>query len=211
MTKYCLTTSMRNYKIKDNLYLQIRKSSFYIIVGKLASSIAKFLTTIYILRMLSVNDYGIYNVLLAVMGYIGIFSSFGLLNIFQRYIPEFHERREIANLKKLITQGSLLMIILSAAFVLLAILFSSQVGRLFKIDNWLTYFKLFSLGIIFCVEGELLGIALTSLFLHKYFTISKIVYVYMRALVLYFLLKAGWGLNGLLLGEVAAYGILMTM
>jgi O-antigen/teichoic acid export membrane protein len=161
--------------------------------------------------MLSVNDYGIYNVLLAMMGYIGIFSSFGLPSVFQRYIPEFYERREIANLKRLIRQGSLLMIALSAIFILLVILFSSQVGRLLKIDNWLDYFKLFSLGIIFSLEGSLLAIALTSLFLHKYFVISNIVYVYLRACILYFLLKAGWGLEGLLLGEAVAYGILMVM
>lgn len=202
---------MGDSEIKNNLHSQIRKSSFYTIAAKLVTPIVTFLTTIYIVRMLSVNDYGVYNVLLAVMGYIGIFSSFGLPSIFQRYIPEFHERREIANLKRLITQGSLLMITLSAVFILLVILFSSQVGRLFKIDNWLNYFKLFSLGIIFSLEGSLLAIALTSLFLHKYFVISNIVYVFTRAGVLYFLLKAGRGLEGLLLGEVAAYGILIMM
>lgn len=202
---------MHNYKIKDDLHLQIRKSSFHTIVGKLLTPIVTFLTTIYIVRMLSVNDYGIYNVLLAVMGYIGLFSSFGLPSIFQRYIPEFREQRETSNIKKLVSRGSLWRIILSTVFVLLVILFASQVGRLFRIGNWLNYFKLFSLGIIFSLEGSLLAIALTSLFLHKYFVISNIVYVFTRAGVLYFLLKAGWGLEGLLLGEVAAYGILMVM
>ena len=206
-----MTTNMSNYKIKDNLYFQIRKSSFYTIVGKLVTPIVTFLTTIYIVRMLSVSDYGIYNVLLAVMGYIGLFSSFGLPSIFQRYIPEFREQRETSNIKKLVSRGSLWRIILSTVFVLLVILFASQVGRLFRIGNWLNYFKLFSLGIIFSLEGSLLAIALTSLFLHKYFVISNVVYVFTRAGVLYFLLKAGCGLEGLLLGEVAAYGILMMM
>lgn len=181
------------------------------VVGKLVTSVITFLITIYIVRRLSVSDYGIYNVLLVVMGYVGLFSSLGLPSIFQRYIPEFHKRKEISNSKRLITRGSLWRIILSAIFVLLVILFSDQVGRLFKIDNWFNYLKLFSLGIIFSLEAELLSIALTSLFLHKYFVISNILYVSMRAGVLYFLLKAGWGLKGLLLGEVAAYGILLAM
>ncbi len=213
MTKYCLTltTNMRNYKIKDDLHLKIRKNSFYTIVGKLMTPIVTFLTTIYIVRMLSVNDYGIYNVLLAVMGYIGILSSFGLPSIFQRYLPEFHERGETANLKKLVTRGSFLVIVSSTLFVLVLILFSSQAGKLLKVDSWLHYFGLFSLGIIFYLEGSLLSIVLTSLFLHKYFVISNTVYVFSRAWVLYLLLKAGWGLEGLLLGEVAAYGILMMM
>jgi len=166
---------------------------------------------IYIIRTLSVVDYGIYNVLLAVMGYIGILSSLGLPSIFQRYVPEFHERGDIANLKRLITGGSFLMIALSAVFVLVLILFSSQTGRLLEIDNWLHYFRLFSLGIIFSLEGSLLSVALTSLFLHKYFVVSNTAYVFSRASILYLLLKAGWGLEGLILGEVAAYAILMMM
>jgi|GEM_PF-1070795 len=198
-------------EVENNLYLQARKSSLYTIAGKLVTPIVTFLTTIYIVRTLSVADYGIYNVLLAVMGYIGILSAFGLPSIFQRYVPEFQERRKIANLKRLVTRGSFLMIASSALFVLVLVLFSSQVGRLLRIDNWLHYFGLFSLGIIFSLEGKLLSITLTSLFLHKYFVISNVVYVFSRASVLYLLLKAGWALEGLLLGEVAAYAILMMM
>ncbi len=202
---------MSSNENSGELYLKIRRSSFYMIVGKLVTPIIGFLITIYIIRKLSVTEYGIYNILLAVMGYIGLFSSLGLPSIFQRYIPAFNEGKQISNLKKLITQGSLLRIILSALFVLFVIVFSNQVGRFFKIGDWSGYFKIFSLGIIFSLESSLLSTALTSLFLHKYFVISNTLYVVIRAALLYFLLKLGFGLNCLLIGEVVCYGILMIM
>jgi len=202
---------MNNNDNNKELYFKIRQSSFYMVAGKLVIPVIGFLITIYIIRKLSVNEYGIYNLLLAVMGYIGLFSSLGLPGIFQRYIPEFNKRKQISNLNKLVNKGSLLRIILSALFVLLVILFSNQLGKLFKISNWLGYFKIFSLGVIFSLESNLLSIVLTSLFLHKYFVISSSIYVVIRASILYFLLNLGFGLNGLLLGEVVCYGVLMIM
>ena len=198
-------------KREKELYQKVRQSSFYMIIGKLVTPIIGFLISIYIIRKLSVTEYGIYNMLLAVMGYIGLFSSLGLPSIFQRYIPDFNEEKKVSNLKKLITQGSLLRVVLSALFVLFVILFSNQVGRFFKIEDWTGYFKIFSLGIIFSLESSLLSIALTSLFLHKYFVISNTLYVVLRAGILYFLLKLGFGLNGLIIGEAICYGILMIM
>ncbi|MHA1757221.1 MAG: oligosaccharide flippase family protein [Promethearchaeota archaeon] len=196
---------------KNKLYLKIRESSIYMAIGKIIINTIGFLITIYIIRKLSVNEFGIYNILLAVMGYIGLFSSFGLPDIFKRYIPEFNERRQISNLKKLVNKGLLLRTLLSILFVLLMILFSNQAGKILKISNWLGYFKIFSLGIIFSLESNLLSVALTSLFLHKYFTISNLLYIILRGCILYFFLNIGLGLNGLLLGEVICYGILMIM
>jgi len=193
------------------LPLKIRKSSIYILAGKLITPFFGFFITIYIIRKLSLNDYGVYNIMIAMMGYIGLFSSFGLPFIFQRYIPEFREKEEIINIRKLINHGLLLRLVLSGLLILIFIVFSDKIARVIKIDNWLDYFKIFSLGIIFQLEAQLLTIALTSLFLHKYFVISRTIYIILRAGILYFLLKSGHGLNGLLIGEVVTYGFLMVM
>ncbi|MHA1386670.1 MAG: lipopolysaccharide biosynthesis protein, partial [Candidatus Helarchaeota archaeon] len=61
------------------------------------------------------------------------------------------------------------------------------------------------------LEANLLNIVLTSLFLHKYFVIYNSIYVFIRTIILFLLLKLGFGLNGLLLGEVICYGLLMIM
>lgn len=188
---------------------KIRKNISYVLLGKLLTPVVTFLITGYIVRHISIDSYGIYNILLAVMGYIGLFSAFGLLNIFQRYIPDFFNQKEYSHIKLLVRYGCVFRFVLIGLCVGLMILFSRQMGQLFKINGY--YFKLFSLGIIFALEAELIGLSLTSLFLHKYFVIAHICYIWGRAIVLYFLLKNGGNLNVLLLCEVAMYGFLFMI
>jgi len=169
------------------------------------------LVTIYMVRKLSVKEYGIYNILFALIGYISVFSSFGVLNIFQRYIPELYKKKDICSLKSLVIRGLLLRMILSATFVGLVILFSDKVGRLLQVDNWLGYLKLFSFGIVIFLEVKLLNMVLISLFLHKYQSISDMIYVLIRGGFICFFLVRGFGLTGVLCGEVIAWGVFLLM
>jgi O-antigen/teichoic acid export membrane protein len=192
-------------------YSQIRKSGAYLAVGKFITPLVTFLITIYIVRMLSVEEFGIFNVLTAAMAYIGLFSSLGLPSIFQRFIPEFHAKNETGKIKKLVLHGSLFRTALAVFLILLIILFSDLSGRLFQIEGWLGYFQLFSFAILFFLEAELMGVVLTSLFLHKYYVISTIAYIVIRAGLLYYLLSRGLALKGLLMGEVAMYALFLIL
>jgi len=192
-------------------YSQIRKSGLYSVLGKTITPIVTFLITIYIVRKLSVGEYGIYNVLLGAMYYIGLLSSLGLPSIFQRYIPEFHTKGHFAKIRKLVIRGSIYRTVLAALLIGIILLFSDLSGRLFQIDDWMGYFQLFALAILFFLETDLISLALTSLFLHKYYVISNIVYILIRAALLYYLLNRGLKLKGLLLGEVVMFGIFLAM
>lgn len=192
-------------------YSQIRKSGLYSIAGKTVTPIVTFLITIYIVRKLSVGEYGTYHVLLGAMYYIGLLSSLGLPSIFQRFVPEFHTKRHFTKIKRLVFRGSFYRTGLAAMFIVIIILFSGLSGRLFNIDDWQGYFQIFSLAILFFLETELIGLTLTSLFLHKYYVISNLTYILMRAVLLYYLLNRGLALKGLLLGEVVMYGIFLAL
>ena len=190
-------------------YSQIRKSGVYLAIGKIITPLVTFIITIYIVRKLSIGEFGIYNVLIAAMAYIGLFSSLGLPSIFQRFIPEFHAKKNITKVKKLVLHGSLYRTALAVLLIGIIIIFSDLSGRLFQIDDWMGYFQLFSLAILFFLETELIGLAMTSLFLHKYYVISNITYVLVRGALLYYLLSRGWALKGLLMGEVGMYGMFL--
>ena len=197
--------------MKENLNDLVKKSSLYILVGKSITPIITLLVSIYIIRKLSVSDYGTYNILLALMNYIGLLSGLGLTNIFQRFIPEFRERNELSKLKRLIIHGLLWRLTLSIIIILFIILLWIHIGSLLKIKPYLNYFLIFSFGIIFALEIRLLSLALTALFLHKYFVIAQIIYTLIRAAILYCLLESGWKLKGLLLSEAIASGLLLLL
>jgi len=195
----------------QDLYRLVRKSSFFLLGGKLIIPIVNFLVTVYVIRILSVGDYGIYNILLAVMGYIGLFSSLGLSNVFKRYIPEFYQKNDLGAISKLVFEGFLLRLVIAVLFVIIAILSSQFLGKIFKISEFAWYFKIFLFAILFSLEANLLANVLTSLFLHKYFIISQAIYTFARAIILFYLLQAGQGLNGLLTTEAISFCLLLIL
>jgi len=202
-----------DYKLEQDkdLYALIRKNSVYVFFERSFVPVINFLITIYIIRKLSINDYGIYNILLAIMGYVALLSSLGLPGVFQRFIPEFYQKGQIGKLKKLVEKGLLWRFIMCGGIILVILLFSDQIGELFKFQEAFRYIAVFSIGIIFFLESGLLSTTITSCFHHKMYLIAQIVYVLFRASILYFLLSTGKGLVGLLVAESISYGILFLV
>ena len=186
----------------------VRKNSLYVLAGKLLNPVVTLVVTGFLVRQLSMQEYGIYNTLIAVMGYVSLLSSLGLLNIYQRYIPEFNYQKDYASVRTLVWKGGGVRTLLAAACIVLILVFSEQAGKLFKIEGYLNYFRLFAIGILFALECELLGLTLTSLFLHKYFVIAQIGYTWFRAGILYLALRHGANLERLLWCEIICYGVL---
>jgi len=205
------TSENKNAVRSDSLISRVRESSLYILVSKITGPVITILITAYVIRKLSVDHYGIYNIYLAIMAYIGLVSSTGLLNVFQRFIPEFNEKRQYANLKKLVVQGSLLRMVLTVIIIAVILCISGFFSKIFKLDGNFEYFKWFALGILFFLESQLIGLTLTSIFLHKYYVIIQVVYTAVRAFLIVVMIELGWNLQGLLLSEVIAFCFLLFL
>lgn len=194
-----------------NVYSLIRKNSPYVFLERSLIPIINFIITVFIIRTLIVNEFGIYQVLLAVMSYVALLSSLGLLEVFRRFIPEFFQKKKFAMLKVLVEKGLFWRSLLCIGIVLIIIIFSRQIGNLLKFQQAMQYFAIFSIGIIFHLSSTLLSSTLISLFQHKLYLISQIIYVLFRAGLIYILLSMGKGLLGLLIAESAAYGLLFVI
>ena len=77
--------------------------------------------TIFIVRKLTIAEFGTYNLLLAAIFLITTITSFGTDAIIKRYLPEYDEKNDTYN-KKRIVGGSLLLRFLTS-IVILGILF----------------------------------------------------------------------------------------
>jgi O-antigen/teichoic acid export membrane protein len=145
------------------------------------------------------------------MLYVGLFSSLGLPSLFLRFIPEFYQKNEIGKLRKFVRKGLFLRFLLASSLILILLTFSAPLGKLFNFGQAMEYLKLFALAIIFYLETGLQGIILTSVFHHKWYAMAQVTYILIRAAILFVLLKKGFGLDGLLLGESAAYAFLFLI
>ena len=189
----------------------VRKNSPYVILERSLLPIINFLITVYIIRILTVDEYGIYKILLAVMSYVGLFSSLGLPRVFRRFIPEFFQKKEFAKLKSLVQKGIFWRTVLCVGIVVIIIVLAEPIGNLFNFQQAMQYFAIFSIGIIFHLSSNLIGATLISVFRHKMYVLSQILYVLFRGGLTYYLLSHGKGLVGLLIAESAAYGLLLAL
>ncbi|HEX9970857.1 MAG TPA: oligosaccharide flippase family protein, partial [bacterium] len=101
----------------NDLHEKIKQNAKYILFQNLTTPLINLAIGIYIIKKLSVTDYGIYNLLYAVISYLALFSSMGLLNVLQRYIPEFSTKRQFSNIKKLVKYSITVRLILAATFL----------------------------------------------------------------------------------------------
>ncbi|RJQ51018.1 MAG: hypothetical protein C4521_13070 [Actinobacteria bacterium] len=190
-----------------DLYGVTRKGSIYLLAGRIVMPIIGVAVTIYVVRSLSLKQYGIYSVLLAVLGYLSLLSALGLPSIFQRFLPEFVEKGRLGQLKKLVRDGLALRLALILALSVAVILLSRVIGGLVRVEDFGDYFKLFAIAVVFFCEAQLLGVALSSLFMYKEFVLSQLLYTLGRAGLIFLLLGLGGGLTGLLAAEAAAYAV----
>lgn len=173
-------------------------------------TVGAFVTT-YVIRSLSVKDYGIYTVLYSLIGYVSVIGSFGIPSVFQRFIPEALQKKEYSLLKKLVLRGLILRLLLSVATVSVILLLHGPIGRLLKLEGFLSYFSIFAWGIVLSLEASLMTSVLHSLFLHKYSVIASTIYSASRGICILVLLQIGWGILGVLCAEVASWGIWIAL
>lgn len=186
-----------------DLYHLVRKNSIYVLLGKVVMPAVNLLVTVYIIRRLSVVDFGTLNVLFAIMSFVGLFSSFGVTSVFSRYIPEFYEQNEPRKIRRLVMQGILLRFLLIVVVITVLLTFSAFFGVLFKMpaDN-AQLLKLFSIVMIFYLESMTMAVVLESMFLHKYLVLANIVYTILRAALMFIFVGLHLGLTGIIYAEL---------
>lgn len=167
---------------------------------KIITTIFGLLTTIYIVRKLSIEEYGLYNFLLSIILLSQIATSFGLASIIQRYFPEYKEKNNNYFQKRILSLAVFIRLIAGFTFVLFFLLASNWIVDIFNLPETSKFIlPLISLIILLTLESQLLGdAALVSLFENKYWGISKSVYSILKFCLLLLALKLGYGILGII-------------
>ena len=166
----------------------LTKNTTWIYISKIFTQLFGFIVTIFVIRKLAVETWGTYNFLLSSFIIFRLLGLSPFLAVFNRYIPEIIQNREYNKLKKIIIYGLVLSVI--AIFIVLIGVynFRMQYGEFFNIENFKIYFLSFMLYV--CAESfyELVKAILTSLLLHKHFSIITILgSIFSSLALIYFL------------------------
>lgn len=196
----------------STLTRKIFTGSIYNYVGKFGTAIFSILTGIYIIRKLSVSDYGVYNILANLVVMALILTAVGMPSIINRYIPEYYEKKQFHFLRKTAIGGLIVRFIAGIIFITVILLFSDVfVDQLHIQKEIIDYLPLVCIVILFTIESQLLGGILIALLEQKYWNVSNLVYSAVKFILFFFALYLGYGLIGIIWSWVAADGLLFLL
>ena len=124
----------------------------WIYISKIVTQILGLVATVLVIRKLSVDIFGTYNLLINSFIVFQIFAVSSVSNVFNRYIPELIANKEFRNFKKFI-RGSFGFSMLFLTFLIILLhLFKDFFASFFNIQDFSQYYLVF---IIYCYASFL--------------------------------------------------------
>lgn len=151
-------------------------ASLYAYFGKFGYSIISFPITFLLIKHLTPGDFGAYNLFLSMIFFSSILTNLGTLGVIQRYLPEFLQKNEIANVRRTIKLGALLRLAGGIVCVWILLSFTESIFTLLDLPETYTgYALLVGLLLLTTVEAQLFGDGVLGAALdHKTLTFGRL-------------------------------------
>ncbi len=193
------------------LYQKGFLESIYNIVGTIGSAGLLFLIQLLIIKNLSVEDYGIYNILISIVT-VGYFvCNLGIESVIERYIPEFIEKNNYYVIKRIIKNGIKITLVSSIIVSASLILLGNLISDIIKAGGIETYFIYIGIILILNIEIKVLESVLNAYIEQKSRNLFKF-FAYTTYLgLIYYFFCLGLGLWGALYSMIIANLLLFML
>lgn len=166
----------------------LTKNITWLYFGKIISQAFSIIVSVLIIKKLSVEDYGTFNLLVGTLVVFEVFGSSSIKMIFSRYIPELVQTNYFSSLKKIIIVGLSISSVFIILLFSLTFIFQNKFAVFFHIDNFSDYLIFFCIYALFGYFSKLIISISSSLLLHKYLSITEIIKSILSIIIyLYFL------------------------
>jgi O-antigen/teichoic acid export membrane protein len=182
-------------------------------LGQLFKLFGTAVATVIVIRWLTVEDYGLYSVLLSFAPVLGMLASWGWPAIYLRYLPVLHAQGDRAEITNLITRGVGTRVVWVGGGIVAIWYFFDEVGGFFSLSGAEGAFAAFSFGIFAYAIVQLLQVILTSVFEQRVVYRTRTAAEVAKSLLFLSVLLGGWGLIGVLVVEtlvLAAIGLVFA-
>jgi len=174
-------------KERENAHVLVN-NTIWLFAGKIMSQIISFVVTVLVLRELTVEVFGFYNILTGVVTVIGIFAVDPLLDIFYRYLPELDQLKDFKGLRRLMVLGGGISVSLLLLSLVWLLYFGTSAIDFFNVSQIVSISSAFAVfTVLFSIE-RILKAALSSLLFHKYLSIFDTLRMLVRSSFLFFIL-----------------------
>ena len=182
----------------DNLNRKVINAIIFNYIGKYGQYILSFFFSIYFVRELSQDSFGIWNLYIVSFKMLVGFSALGFPSLIQRYIPEFISGQEYKNLKTTIYLSFTMRIILLLILLVILYFFRYWFGSTIKIPDFSNIVFLFCfICLIRCINSNSVLI-LNALIKHKHRNIIQLAGYIIQIILFIYVLEEGGGIFELL-------------
>jgi O-antigen/teichoic acid export membrane protein len=193
-----------------NLYNRksARRSLFHTAFLRVFSQLATALGYVILVRGMAEHEFGIFNLLYAIIPMVSTLASFGLEQTLRRYQPEYLRAQNVAAaawLVNFIRRARLASNIVILAIILLT---WNSVASLFQLAPYRLEFALFCALILLHFQSRILQLSLASHMLHKYSVGMTLILSIGKLLIYVFLLLTHkFTLRNAIFADTTAYAL----
>jgi len=145
-----------------------RRSVVYTVAFRVLSQLATFASYIVLVRALSEHDFGVFNLLYAVIPVISTVGSLGIEHTLRRFEPEYLQAGRWQLAEWLARTAARLRAVTNVVFLAVILLLWSVIAPVFKIGPYRAEFLVFGVIILLHFQAGVIQIALASRMLHRY-------------------------------------------
>jgi len=182
-------------------------------LSAIINAIFNLLIITYIIRELTVEEFGVYNFILSIILVAKIITSLGLGPVIQRYLPEYKERGNNYFQKRIARGAMLIRFFAALVFVLILLGSRHKIMDIFSLPAYSNeLFPIIAFIIILVLESQLLGDGiLVALLENRYWNFSRIVYNVSKFALFYLAISYGYGLRGIVWAWLIVESLLLTL
>jgi len=189
----------------------ILSSDKALVVLKSLSQIFGMLSLLFLARVLSVEQYGIYNVILSALTLLGGIASFGIANVLQRYLPEYIRNNNYSLAKRLFVKCCSLRFLSIVACTVAIYIYRDSVFHYIQISYDNSLLILLFVYAVSYFQMRLTNLALYSFLKVKLANLSQIFVVFIKVLGYAIAFFLDWALIEILVIDVVAHIVCLSL
>jgi O-antigen/teichoic acid export membrane protein len=174
-------------------------SSLFNYTGHVFYCFFSFLTLVYLIRVLTVESFGLYNILVSTVIFLAIIINFGFPSAISRYIPEYIAKGIHAKAKKRVIQGMAYSLAGGAIAGVILSATSGYLARLLDQPDLPLFLPLLAILATLRIEAQILESVLDSLYLQGYKNLANSLIAVLRLILFVLAMLYGYGVLGLVI------------
>lgn len=144
-----------------------RRAAMFTILFQGLSKVTALVVVVLLVRILSEEDYGVYNVYFSIIAFIGTVFSLGISSSLTRFLPEYHKNYHDRLAHSLYRYGSIARFASNFVVLMIMWLFWDRISEFLQIGESKDVFTIFALIVLTHFQASILSTTLSAYLLQK--------------------------------------------